>query len=141
MPRALDGDGEGALALRGEARLAARFDLAALGDEAAEAGDVLVIDLVHAIGREDIDPAPATGARSTEAPAATAAKPAATTAEAATAAATTEPAAATITVAATLLGARGAAIAGRALARCARGALLINHGAFLLPTLLRYVCA
>jgi hypothetical protein len=135
VPRALDGDGEGALALRGESRLAARFDLAALGDEAAQAGDILVIDLVHAIGCEDVHAAPATRAGTTEAPAATTTKPAtAATTKPATATAA-KPAAAAITIAATILGTRRAIIAGRALARCAGGALLINHESFLLQSL------
>jgi hypothetical protein len=142
VPRALDRDGESTLALGREARLAPWFNLAALGDEAAQAGDILVVDVVHAIGREDIDAPPSTGTGATEATAtatAEAATAATATAEATTAAtAAAEATTATITFATAIVGSRRAIIAGRAIARCAGGALLINHGSFLLQSSTAY---
>lgn len=132
MPRALDGDGEGALALRGQAGLAARFDLATLGKKPAQAGDILIVNLINTIGGENVY---------TTATATTTAKPAATAAEAATATATTEPTAtaaaitpeaAATTVATTVIGTGGTVLTRRTVIRCPVRALLINHGLFLL---------
>jgi hypothetical protein len=145
MPGALDSDSEGALALRGQAGLAARFDLAPLGKEAAQAGDILVINLINAIGGEDVHPTATatTAAEPAAAPTAEAAPATATTEPAATAAAfatkatatataiTTEAAPAT-TVATTIIGTGGAVLTWRTIVRCPLRALLISHGLFLL---------
>ena len=86
MPGTLNGERERALTLRGELRLAPRLDLAALREETAQPGHVLVVDVVDTIRGEDIHPAPpATTATETAAATATAAP----TAETATAAPTT----------------------------------------------------
>jgi hypothetical protein len=140
MPRAFDSDGEGALALRGEAGLAARFDLAALGKEPAQAGDILVVNLINTIGGEDVH---------TTATATTAAKAATATTKAATATTATEPATATTvtaeaataaTIATTIIGAGRAILTRRAIVRCPLlRALLISHGLFLLKH--AYYCA
>ena len=134
MPRALDSDGEGALALRGEAGLAARFDLAAFGKEPAQAGDILVINLINTIGGEDVH---------TTATATTAAKAATATAatKAATATTATEPATAAATaITTTIIGAGRAILTRRAIVRCPLlRALLISHGLFLLKH--AYYCA
>ena len=130
MPRALDGDGEGARALRGKAGLAARLDLAALREEPAQAGDILVVNLIHAIGGEDVH-ATATAATAAK-PTATTAEPAATATKAAAAIAA-EPAAATAaTVTTTIIGAGRAVLTRRTVVRCPLRALLISHGLFLL---------
>ncbi len=128
MPRALDGDGEGALALRGKAGLAARLDLAALREEPAQAGDILVVNLIHAIGGEDVH-ATATAATAAK-PTATTAEPAATATKAAAAIAA-EPATATA-VTTTIIGAGRAVLTRRTVVRCPLRALLISHGLFLL---------
>ncbi len=134
MPRALNSDGEGALALRGKASLAAWLDLAALREEPAQAGNILVVNLVNAIGGEDVYAATTTGA--TTEPAATAAaaaKSAATAAaKSATATITTEPTTATATVTTAIIGTGGAIISRCALIRCPLRALLVSHGLCLL---------
>jgi len=62
MSRALDGDGEGTLALRGETGLAARLDLAALRKKPSQTGDILVVNLVNAVSGEDVHATAATTA-------------------------------------------------------------------------------
>lgn len=52
MSGALDGDAEAALVSGAGACLAARFDLAALGEVAAQARHVLVVDILHAVYAE-----------------------------------------------------------------------------------------
>ncbi len=52
MTRALDGDRQRALVAGAGAKLAARLDLATLGEVAAHARDVLVIDLADVVGAE-----------------------------------------------------------------------------------------
>jgi len=133
MPRALNGDGEGALALRGKAGLATWLDLATFREEPAQAGDILVVNLVYAVGGEDVHAATATAATATT----TAAKPAtATTTAAKPATAATfaaEPTAATAaTVTTAVIGTGWAVITRCALIRCPLRALLISHGLFLL---------
>lgn len=124
MTRALDRDGEGTLALRREARLAARFNLATLRQEPAQAGNILVINLFYAIGSEDVYAATTTGTTTTEATtAATATAIAATTA--------TTAIATTATAAPAIIGARRAVIARPTIARSERRALLIHHRLFL----------
>jgi len=142
MPGALDGDGEGALTLRGKPGLAARLDLAALRQEPAQAGDILVVNLINAIGGKDIHTT-ATTATATEPGAAAATEPASATAAttepgaaaatepASATAATTELTTATATAAVTtaVIGARGTVVATRrAIVRCPLRALLISHG-------------
>ncbi len=144
MPGALDGDGEGALTLRGKPGLAARLDLAALRQEPAQAGDILVVNLINAIGGEDIH-ATATTATATKPATAAATEPASATAAAtepgATAtAATTKPTTATVTtelatatataaITTAVIRARGTVVATRrAIVRCPLRALLISHG-------------
>jgi hypothetical protein len=119
VPGALDRDGERALTLRGELRLAARLDLAALREEAAQPGDIFVVNLVNAVRLEDVHPA-----------AATAATTAAATEAAPTTTKTTATAAAT---AASVIRAGGAIVTVPTTARCGSlRALLINHESFLL---------
>jgi len=131
MPRALNSDGEGALALRGKASLAAWLDLAALREEPAQAGNILVVNLVNAIGGEDVYAATTTGATTEPAATAAAAKSAATAAaKSATATITTEPTTATATTA--IIGTGGAIISRCALIRCPLRALLVSHGLCLL---------
>ncbi len=154
MPGALDGDGKGALALRGKSGLAARLDLAALRQEPAQAGDILVVNFINAIGGEDIH-ATATTATATE-PATAATEPASATAattepgaaatattaatKPTTATVTTELATATAAVTTTVIGARGTVVATRrAIVRCPLRALLISHG--LIPPKVRTSCA
>ncbi len=136
MPRAFNSDGEGALALRGKASLAAWLDLAALREEPAQAGNILVVNLVNAIGGEDVHAATTTGATTEPAATtATAAKSAAAAAAAksATAAITTEPTTATATTVTTaIIGTGGAIITRCALIRCPLRALLVSHGLCLL---------
>ena len=144
MARTLDGDGEGALALRGQAGLAARLDLAPLRKEPAQAGDILVINLINTIGSEDVHTT-ATAAATAEPTAATEAATAttATTKPTATAAAiitetttttavTAEAASAAPTIATTFIGTGRAILTRRAVVRCPLRALLISHGLFLL---------
>jgi hypothetical protein len=52
---ALDGDGDDSLVLLARACLAARLDLAAVADEHAQPGDVLIVDASHVIGAEAAD--------------------------------------------------------------------------------------
>jgi hypothetical protein len=86
MPRALDRDSQRALVPGAGAKLAARLDLASLGDVAAQARRVLVVDLPDLVDTEPADLAPpakattATPARSTSAARATWATPATGTA-------------------------------------------------------------
>jgi hypothetical protein len=122
MPRALNGDGERALALRGETGLAARLDLAALRNEPAQARDVLVVDLIDTIGREDVYPAAPT----------TAATKAATATPEAPATTATKTTAAPAAAIATIIGAGGTVVHGCAIARRGLRTLLINHELFLL---------
>ena len=71
MPRSLDRDGQRALVPGAGAELAARLDLASLGDVAAQARRVLVVDLADLVDTEPADlaspakAAAATAARST----------------------------------------------------------------------------
>lgn len=118
MARALDRDREGTLALRGEACLAARLNLTALGEEPAQTGDILVINLVNTIGGEDVYPTTPTGATTTKPTTATA------TAKSATAA--------TATALTAIIGTRWAVVTRPTLARSERRALLIHHRSFLL---------
>ncbi len=140
MPGALDGDGERALALRGQARLTARLDLATLRQEPAQAGNILVVNLIYAIGGEDVhatattttsaEPATAAAAESAAAAAATAtATEPATAATITTESATAATATATATVTATVVGTRRAGVttARCAIVRCPLRALLISH--------------
>jgi len=120
MPRALNGDGEGALALRRKAGLAARLDLATLREEPAQTGDILVVNLVNAVSGEDVHAATATAATTEpSATTATATKPTtatAATAKSATATFAAESAAATAaTVTTAVIGTGGAIITRRAL--------------------------
>lgn len=55
MPRALDRDGQRALVPGAGTKLAARLDLAPLGDVAAQARGVLVIDLPDPVDAESTD--------------------------------------------------------------------------------------
>jgi hypothetical protein len=86
VPRSLDRDGQRALVPGAGAELAARLDLASLGDVAAQARRVLVVDLPDLVDTEPADLAPpakattATPARSTSAARATWATPATGTA-------------------------------------------------------------
>ena len=86
MPRSLDCDGQRALVPGAGAELAARLDLASLGDVAAQARRVLVVDLSDLVDTEPANlasPAKAaatTPARSTSAARATRAAPATRTA-------------------------------------------------------------
>lgn len=136
MPRALNGDGEGALTLRGKTGLATRFDLATLREKPAQAGDILVVNLINAIGGKDVHAATTTATATETTTAAAAAKPATTataTAKSATATTiTTEPATAATAVTTTVIGTGGAVITRRALIRCPLRALLVSHGLFLL---------
>ncbi len=136
MPRALNGDGEGALTLRGKTGLATRFDLATLREKPAQAGDILVVNLINAIGGKDVHAATTTATATETTTAAAAAKPATTataTAKSATATTiTTEPATAATAVITTVIGTGGAVITRRALIRCPLRALLVSHGLFLL---------
>jgi len=136
MPRALNGDGEGALTLRGKAGLATRFDLATLREKPAQAGDILVVNLINAIGGKDVHAATTTAtATETTTAAAAAAKSATAAAAAKSATATTitaEPATAATAVTTTIIGTGGAVITRRALIRCPLRALLVSHGLFLL---------
>ncbi len=134
MPRALNGDGEGALTLRGKAGLATRFDLATLREKPAQAGDILVVNLINAIGGKDVHAATTT-ATATETTTAAAAKSATAAATAKSATATTitaEPATTATAVTTTIIGTGGAVITRRALIRCPLRALLVSHGLFLL---------
>ncbi len=135
MPRALNGDGEGALTLRGKTGLATRFDLATLREKPAQAGDILVVNLINAIGGKDVHAATttATTTETTTAAAAKSATAAAATAKSATATTiTAEPATAATAVTTTIIGTGGAVITRRALIRCPLRALLVSHGLFLL---------
>jgi len=137
MPRALNGDGEGALTLRGKTGLATRFDLATLREKPAQAGDILVVNLINAIGGKDVHAATTTAtATETTTAAAAAAKSAtaaAATAKSATATTiTAEPATAATAVTTMIIGTGGAVITRRALIRCPLRALLVSHGLFLL---------
>ena len=82
MPRSLDSGGQRALVPGAGAELAARLDLASLGDVAAQARRVLVVDLPDLVDTESTDlaaaakAAAATPARSTSAARATRAAPA-----------------------------------------------------------------
>ncbi len=86
MPRSLDRDGQRALVPGAGAELAARLDLASLGDVAAQARSVLVVDLPDLVDTESADLAPpakaatATSSRSTSATWAARATPATRTA-------------------------------------------------------------
>lgn len=121
MPRALNGDGEGALALRGKAGLATRLDLATLREEPAQTGDILVVNLINAVGGEDVHAATATAATTEPAATATAttkATTASTTAAKPATAATiaAKPATTTATTVTTaVIGTGGAIITRRAL--------------------------
>ena len=75
MARALDGDGQRPLMAGAGAKLAARFDLAALGKVAAKTGDILVIDLIDVVGAEAADLAARAEAATTAATPATALRP------------------------------------------------------------------
>lgn len=136
MPRALNGDGEGALTLRGKTGLATRFDLATLREKPAQAGDILVVNLINAIGGKDVHAATTTATATETTTAAAAAKSAtaaAATAKSATATTiTAEPATAATAVTTTIIGTGGAVITRRALIRCPLRALLVSHGLFLL---------
>ncbi len=55
MPRSLDRDGQRALVPGAGAELAARLDLASLGDVAAQARRVLVVDLPDVVDTEPAD--------------------------------------------------------------------------------------
>ena len=68
MPRALDRDSQRALVPGAGAKLAARLDLASLGDVAAQARRVLVVDLPDVVDTEPADLASPTKA-ATAAPA------------------------------------------------------------------------
>jgi hypothetical protein len=89
VPRSLDRDGQRALVPGAGAELAARLDLASLGDVAAQARRVLVVDLPDVVDTEPADlasptkAATASPARSTSAARATCAAPATRTAPAA----------------------------------------------------------
>jgi hypothetical protein len=89
VPRSLDRDRQRPLVPGAGAELAARLDLAALGDVAAQARSVLVVDLPDLVDTESADLAPpakaatATPARSTTAARATRAASATRTAPAA----------------------------------------------------------
>ncbi len=89
MPRSLDRDCQRALVPGAGAELAARLDLASLGDVAAQARGVLVVDLPDLVDTESADLAPpaeaatAAPARSTSAARAARATPATRTAPAA----------------------------------------------------------
>src|SRR5215210_1893859 len=89
MPRSLDRGGQGALVPGAGAELAARLDLASLGDVATQARRVLVVDLPDLVDTEPADfaspakAAAATSARSAPAARATRAAPATRTASAA----------------------------------------------------------
>ena len=135
MPRALNGDGEGALTLRGKTGLATRFDLATLREKPAQAGDILVVNLINAIGGKDVHAATTTATATETTTAAAAKSAAAATATAKSATATTitaEPATAATAVTTTIIGTGGAVITRRALIRCPLRALLVSHGLFLL---------
>jgi hypothetical protein len=99
VPRSLDGDGQRALVPGAGTELAARLDLASLGDVAAQARGVLVVDLADLVDTESADLAP-------PAKAATATPPRSPSAAARTARATpatrTAPAARTVAPAGTL---------------------------------------
>src|SRR5687768_15701699 len=89
VPRSFDRGGQRALVPGAGAELAARLDLASLGDVAAQARCVLVVDLTDLVDAESADlaspakAAAATPARSTSAARATRAAPATRTAPAA----------------------------------------------------------
>jgi hypothetical protein len=89
VPRSLDRDGQRALVPGAGAELAARLDLASLGDVAAQTRRVLVVDLPDLVDAEPADlaspakAAAATPARSTSTAWATRAAPATRTAPAA----------------------------------------------------------
>ena len=89
MPRSLDRDGQRALVPGAGAELAARLDLASLGDVAAQARRILVVDLPDLVDTEPADLAPpakaatAAPAWSTAAARATGAAPATRTASSA----------------------------------------------------------
>ena len=66
MAATLDRRGQGTLVVRAGTRLAARLDLAALGDVAAQAADILVVDHTQLVDAELADlaapePAPLDG--------------------------------------------------------------------------------